>query len=154
MNEFDTYKDRRIDFQGLHITDGWAVKIYTITMHDQFKSQETLQAILEQLDSLFLAIPRQSKLPIHNHAFLMIHEAREGVWVLFSWWTGGEMIETEVFLASYTAPRVISKSPHPGALVCVWELEIIIHERQAWIKHVLQQAAQPNFSDYQKDVLT
>ena len=154
MSEFDQYKGRNIKFQGLHITDGWALKIYTISMHEHFQSHTTLQSILSQLDSLFLSKARQSTLPTHHHAFLIIHEAREGVWILFNWWIGGEMIESEVFFSSYSTPRVISKNPHTGALVCVWELEVIIHERQAWITHVLKNASDPEFSNYQKDIMT
>lgn len=153
MSEFDKYQDRKINFQGLHITTGWAIKIYTISMHEQFRSIATLQSILGQLNSLFLSRANESTLPTHRHAFMIIHEAREGVWILFNWWTGGEMIESQVFFTSYEEPEIISKYQHPGALVCVWELEVIIHEREAWIKHVLKKASNPKFSNYQKDVL-
>ena len=151
--EFEQYKNRKIDFQKLCLVGNWKIKIYTITQHSTFQSYATFKAISDQLESRFLILPKTSKLPNHQHAFLIIHEARERVWILFSWWASEEMIETEIFFTDYSTPSAISKYPYPRCLVCVWELQVIFHERKAWIKHVLQRALKPNFSDYQKDVL-
>jgi len=151
--EFDSYKDRRIDFLGVQTVEEWSVKLYTITLRERFQSHDTLNAVRKCLEAEFISPASCSTLPTHRHAFLIAHEAREGVWILFSWWTGGEMLETIVRFASYQEPLLICPSPYSGSLVCTWELEVYIHERAAWIRHVLKQSLSPDFINYQNDGL-
>lgn len=152
MAEFDQYKDRKIVYEGVQSTKGWNIKIYTITTKEKFEARDTLGAVIEKLPDE-IARAEKSKIPLHKQAFLVIHEAREGVWILLSWWTGGEMIKTVVRFASFTNPKLINPSPHSGALICVWELEVFLHERKAWINHVLKKAENPDFRSYLNDVL-
>ncbi|MEQ8238251.1 MAG: hypothetical protein RIA69_03520 [Cyclobacteriaceae bacterium] len=152
MKEFELYKSRNIDFRGVQKVDDWYVKVYTISIHKKFKSDITLDAVLKN-SAAFINIPKNSKLPTYEQAFVIIHEAREGVWILFSWWTGGEMLETVVHFSSYLDPALIEPSPHPNSLVCTWELEVFIHERNAWIEHILKKAQKPDFKSYLNDVI-
>lgn len=151
--EFDSYKERRIDFLGVQMVGEWNVKLYTITLHERFQSHDTLGLVRECMGTEFVPYASRSTLITHRHAFLIAHEAREGVWLLFSWWTGGEMLETIVRFASYKDPLVICPSPYSGSLVCTWELEVYLHERAAWIRHVLKQSLSPDFISYQSDGL-
>ena len=153
MSEFETYKDRAIEFIGTHHVKDWWIKVYTITLHEKFKAEDTLKAVVKNLENVFLKTANASNLLTHQHAFVIVHEGREGVWILFSWWTGGEMLETKVHFSSYKNPTIISPSPHSGALVCTWELEVFIHERKAWIQHVLRNSTNPDFKSYQNDSL-
>ncbi len=152
MSEFEPYKDRRIDFMGVQSISGWNIKIYTITLNASFQSSKTLNHVIGNLPD-FIELTNKTQLQTHKHAFIVIHEAREGVWILFSWWTGGEMLETTIRFSSYEDPLSINPSPYSGSLVCTWELEVYIHERQAWIKHVLKKSISPDFISYQNDGL-
>ena len=148
MAEFEAYKNRKIEFLGAQTVTGWSVKVYTITLYESFQSSNALTSVLKNLNSDFISQAVQSELTIHRHAFVVVHEAREGVWVLFSWWTGGEMLQTIVRFIAYDQPTVIKPSPYPGSLICTWELEVYIHERQAWIEHVLKRPQEPDFMGY------
>ena len=131
----------------------WSAKIYTITNKDKFTSFNILKNIKRHLPVWINQIVF-SKLPTYNKAFLIIHEAREGVWILLNWWTGGEMIETKVFFTGYETPEIITDSPYKtNALLCVWELEVFAHERASWIKYILRNADKPDYSGYLKDTL-
>ncbi|MEM9894745.1 MAG: hypothetical protein AAF789_00120 [Bacteroidota bacterium] len=152
MEEFDLYKPRQIAYSGITRINDWVIKVYTITLHELFRSSQVYASIMNSLEEM-LAKAFSSTLPTHRHAFLIVHEAREGVWVLLSWWTGGEMLETKVQFVSFDAPTLLKSTPHDGHLICVWELEIVQHERAAWIKHVLMNANEPQFLDYQNDIL-
>lgn len=148
-----TYQERKIDFHAVVNVSDWKVKVYTISKNKRFTAQPTLQAVITKLPG-WVSKARQSKLPNHDHAIVMVHEAREGVLILFSWWTGGEMLETEIYFADYAQPEVISVSPFgESALMCVWEIEIFAHERKAWINHVLKKADAPDFSGYSNDII-
>ncbi|MBX2845932.1 MAG: hypothetical protein KTR13_06915 [Saprospiraceae bacterium] len=151
---FETYKPRAIQPVEAMRVNGWTVKIYTITNKSTYSSWQVLAAA-ERLLLEWTTQADNNKHQVHKHAFLILHEAREGVWLLFNWWTGGEMIDTKVYFAHYDHPETIQASPYNShALVCVWELQVFTHERQAWIKHILQKAKQPDFNSYSQDVIT
>ncbi len=150
---FEKYKPRKIAFHDWLRINEWTVKVYTISMKDEYSSHKLLLSIERNLTKWLMDI-EQSKLPTYQQAFLIVHEAREGVWILLSWWTGGEMIETKVYFSDNTEPFNITDSPYnKNALLCVWELEIFAHERKTWIKHILENADKPCFENYRIDVL-
>ncbi len=150
---FDTYKPRKIEFEKLVHVGDWNVKVYSITNKEIFRSHDILKRAVSELHK-WLSIPESSELSTYKMGFLIVHEAREGVWILLNWWTGGEMIETKVFFADYKNPKALVSSPYGvNSLLCVWELEIIVHERQAWIDHVLSNATDPDFKRYMRSNL-
>ncbi|MEM6806345.1 MAG: hypothetical protein AAF696_33410 [Bacteroidota bacterium] len=151
---FETYKPRAICFDELWSTNGWSTKIYTITNKKEFTSFIILNNIKRHLHVWIRQI-EHTKLPIYKKAFLIVHEAREGVWILLNWWTGGEMIETKVFFSSFDSPEMITDSPYKtNSLLCVWELEVFAHERASWIKYVLKNADEPNYIGYLEDTIS
>ncbi|MEN1786141.1 MAG: hypothetical protein AAGF77_13540 [Bacteroidota bacterium] len=151
---FEPYKDRSIQFHNWINIKDWNIKVYTISHQAHFSASGILKKALEQLPHWITAI-EASPLPTYRNAFLIVHEAREGVWILLNWWTGGEMIETKVYLSSYSNPETIVDSPYNiNGLLCVWELEVFAHERSAWIENILKKATDPDFNGYHKTVLT
>jgi len=144
---FELYKPRKIDFFNLIKIGDWKIKVYTITNREKFKSNKVLRKCISELPN-WLKIADESKLPVYNAAFLIVHEAREGIWILLNWWTGGEMIQTVVYFADFNSPDLIVASPYNNSLVCIWELEVITFERIAWINNILLEAKKPKFEDY------
>ncbi|WP_289644745.1 hypothetical protein [Maribacter aestuarii] len=149
---FETYKPRNIFFSGWTPFDEWTVKTYKITNREHFSSNEIFENIIRHLP-VWLKQIENSQLPIYKQAFLIVHEAREGVWILLNWWTGGEMVETKVFFSSFDSPNIITASPYnTNSLLCVWELEVFAHERKSWIVNVLSNPQMPDFENYKHDV--
>lgn len=145
---FEIYKPRQIEFQELNSINDWNVKVYSITNNKKFQSYQILKNSIKEVPR-WLQKVEKTKIPVYKMAFLIVHEAREGVWLLFNWWTGGEMIATEVYFSNYNEPFSIKKSPYnTSSLLCVWELEIFSHERKLWIEHVLLHPNNPKFKDY------
>lgn len=151
--ELDQYQPRKISYSGVEKSGDWHVKVYTISNKDTFTAHNTLKRTIELLPE-WLKEKEHTPLPDYKVAFLIVHEAREGVWILLNCWVGGEMIETLTYFSSKDKPEQIAPSPHTNALVCVWELEVMIHERKAWIKDVLMQASNPQFELYLNNVLS
>ncbi len=152
MPDFEAYVQRKITSLEPFAALGWHVKIYTITNLEVFSSKGILDEVLASLPD-WLAKADTSYLPTYKTAFLIVHEAREGVWILLSWWTGGEMLETLTRFVQLDSPIQIQESPYKNSLVCVWELQIIQHEREAWIKHILSSPSSPDFENYNRDLL-
>ncbi|OWW21020.1 hypothetical protein AYR66_17610 [Noviherbaspirillum denitrificans] len=74
--------------------------------------------------------------PVYGAAFLILHEANDGSFFLLNWWTGENMLGSRVF---YQAPGAESFSDFAGSRIacCVWELEVMKHERDRWVREVL-----------------
>jgi hypothetical protein len=150
---FETYRSRKIEFRKLLTVNGWNVKVYSITLNSNFQSLKILEKIEHELP-MFLTAAYESTLPTYKIAFLIAHEAREGVWILINWWTGGEMIETKVYFVNYNDPHLIKESPYSSnSLLCVWELEIFAHERKSWINSILKNSSTPDYKQYLNDVI-
>lgn len=149
--EFQQYQGRKIEFTENIIIDDICVKAYTITNREQFEAEITYKKCLDLLPKWIENI-KESSLPTHRNAFLMVHEARPGTLIILCWFTGENMIETKIYYADFENPSEINPSIYKEKqLVCVWELEIVFHERKAWIKHVLSNAENPDFKSYQND---
>lgn len=152
-NMFETYRPRKIEFRKLLTVNDWNVKVYSITLNSNFQSLGILKKIENELPK-FLTAADESTLPTYKIAFLIAHEAREGVWVLINWWTGGEMIETKVYFVNYNDPHLIKESPYnSSSLLCVWELEVFAHERKSWINSILENPSTPHYKQYLNDVI-
>lgn len=150
---FEMYKPRKIEFREIVKVRDWQIKVYTITNRESFGSQQALSTVRNELPQL-LAKAINSPLATYKVAFLIVHEGREGLWVLLNWWSDGEMVETQMnFIDKHQLQNITSSPYATRSLVCVWELEVFIHERQAWINHVLMQAKEPDFAGYLQDVL-
>ncbi len=148
---FETYQTRKIDYRTVVKINDWNIKVYTITNKKTFQSERALEGFLNKLPELIEHV-NSSSLPTYKVAFAIVHEAREGVLILLNWWTGGEMVETEIYFSDYLRPGEIVSSPFKDkALVCIWEIEIFAHERKAWIAHVLSAPDQPDFEAYLSD---
>ncbi len=152
-SEFEIYKPRKIEFNQLMEIDDWYVKVYTITLNEEFKSQQILSSALKELP-IWVENAKKSFLKTHKNAFLILHEGREGVWILMNWWTDGEILETKVYFGDYDNHNVIKESIYtPKSLICTWELAVVLYERKAWMKHILFNANSPKFDEYINDIL-
>lgn len=71
--------------------------------------------------------------------FVMLHYGADGLYLLASEWHGGDMLRHNVFAVEpdrQGRARFVALSP--GDLtICVWELEIMRFERDAWVRTVM-----------------
>ena len=147
------YKKRNIRFIEHLTNSNWSTKAYTISENETFNSMDTyaeskrlLPTWLEQLNSF------DSR--HENMSFLILHEGSEGVFVLVNTWVGNNMLQTHIFLSKYEDPTEFEKISGDGLFGCVWEMEVINHEKNAWIKYILKNAENPDYKSYLKETLT
>ena len=150
---FQPYKPRQISFLENEQCGAWTVKVYTITHLSDFSSTEALKAAYHKLPQ-WLQEAEVSEWPVYNMAFLVLHEGRDGVWALLNWWTGGEMLRTLTYYTGLEGTIDFQHAPKVGSMACVWEMQVIQHEREAWMQHVLKQAENPNFKGYITDLIS
>ena len=140
------YQPRPVRSLGILEVAGWRIKQYVMKVTPENVPDPQLLSATAALAAA--ALPAATT--THGVGFLLAHQARPACFVLLDWWQDGFDLKQRY----YTSPLV-----HPDELVelsddsvgCVWELEVLLHERAAWIDHVLN-SEPDDFQAYLRDV--
>lgn len=148
------YRPRPIRWLGHARITGWEVKVYGISVVEETPPPELVDAakaiarrVLSRLElgpsgkdeggdtsqesgSLGLQVG-------YGVAVLIVHEARDGNFVLVGWWTGENMLCQRVFHAKPESPLDFTDIDNTGIVGCIWELAVLSFERDAWVDCVL-----------------
>lgn len=146
-----TYQPRTIQFCETVSTGDWRVKVYTISQGVKFGQTEIYKKAVEKIPE-WLEITNGFDNTHESCAFLILHEGNEGVFTLLNWWVGKNMLNTHIFLTAPGGQPSFQKISGAGLGPCIWELEIINHERESWIQNVLK-SNEPKFDQYLADVV-
>jgi hypothetical protein len=84
-----------------------------------------------------------------GEGFVLVHRARPANFVLVHWWEGVDLGHL-YYSSPHQRPQHLSQLQRP-ALACVWELDVLLHEQQPRIRHVLTVNA-PQTGDYLTDL--
>lgn len=147
----DRYQPRKIAFRELLQMDQWSIKVYTIAKTGDFHHPAFYKAVRAQLPA-WLALENSFNAEHERVAFLIVHSGTEGIFSLINWWVGTNMLNTHIFMTPREEPMAFAKISGDGLAPCIWELEVINHERLAWMQHVLKAAPQSDVSAYLSDV--
>ncbi|TAF32363.1 MAG: hypothetical protein EAZ57_08925 [Cytophagales bacterium] len=145
------YQTRPIRFVEIHDIMGWKIKIYSISIYQEFISETNLLDVKGQLPE-WLKNAETCAYDKHHHATLIIHEWSGGCYGIINWWVDANMLQNFVYLRKHQETEFQLFSHH-GICTCVWEMAVWWHERNAWVKHVLQKHEAPHFEAYLKDQL-
>lgn len=146
------YKKRPVRFIELYETNGWKMKIYSISVLNERVSQETISQVKKQVPG-WLKHSIIHPLETYNIATLILHEGNEGVFALINWWIGENMIQHYVYFSGYDNPVEFTLFSDKGISFCVWELAVMWHERNAWVEHVMKNNSRPDFEAYLSSVM-
>lgn len=151
------YQTRPIRFIQLIEFNGWRVKVYGISAHNEFPAPAIIKAAEElaqeqlPMPAVWSAAPDSEPTVSEDRygvAILIVHEGREGNFVLVSWWVGENMLQHHVYYAPATPPFTFEYLSPTGLMACVWELAVLVFERQAWIDTVLANYSGPDLDAY------
>lgn len=71
----------------------------------------------------------------HGLGFVVVHEGREGTWLLFDWWAHQDIC-CQLLAHADTGTSEFHAVERP-LLACVWESVVLNHERVAWVQTML-----------------
>lgn len=145
------YKARKIEFRETIEIEDWSVKIYTISESGEFEHLKFYDNVKNKLP-IWLSMQNSFDSTNHNAGFLILHVGKEGIFSLINWWVDENMMNTHIFLTDPEKPDVFTKVSGDGLAPCVWEMEVLYHEKCAWVSNVLQPESGPNFQGYLNDV--
>ena len=133
---------------GVRPVKGWSLKRYEITLDGEPIEAATLDAAEAVLTA---ALPDA---PVDDGVgFVIVHHGAEQVWLLVDRWEG-DILSQLTFFADLDDPTAFEPVGPGGPTACVWELAVHAHERDAYIRHVLDPSDGPDVEAYLGDTLT
>ncbi len=142
------YRDRLTKMISVRIVSGWQLKVYSICGESTVEG-DVVEAAL-QYAAENVQWPEDA--PV-KYGFLTLHSGEEGMWLLVDLWAE-DILRHFLFRAPCKAPTDFEPGPSDGTMACVWELSVMVHERQSWVKNVLINPGKPNYANYLCDELS
>jgi hypothetical protein len=147
------YAERPICFLELIRHYDWTIKVYSITADRPVSAPLVEAAQRLAFDRLDAWRAADQPWEDHGSAFLIVHHGRDANYVLLDWWMAECILQHHVWISKLETPLDFEYVSPTGLCVCVWELEILQFEREAWIRHVLARSGGPNLEGYFNDRL-
>ncbi len=144
----EPYKIRPTRMSGIRDCCGWQLKVYEITL----EGRAVEPAIVDAALAFFSANAVWPDDQTDRYGFAMLHVGEHAVWALLHVWSN-DILRQFIYCAPLDEPQKFQQSPLPGFNSCVWELEVTRHERDAWVRHVMQTPQSPRFEQYLHDSL-
>ena len=147
LGDIDPYVPRKTRPLGTRQVQGWNLKLYSIsTPLSPTLDEGVIEAALAHAES-HVGWPRRDS----GYGFVTIHFGTY-IWLLVDLWVD-DILRHFLFRSTYDDPKRFVDGPPDGSNMCVWEMEVAKHERDAWVKHVLQVPLEPDFDSYLRDTL-
>lgn len=146
MNISEPYKDRVIRHIGLWTYDNWQMKVYTITLNDETIKPSIVTAARQVAASVL--IDHSTTSDDYGVGFIGIHHGKDANFVFVDWWANENELHHNVFISDKKNPDHLTPQTSSGAIACVWDLQLIGFERDAWVSHILCKPMEPDIQSY------
>lgn len=127
------YQPRAIAFVELRSVRDWQLKIYSVRYGQSPLDWGRFKTGLAVAEA---ALPTPAVTPARpGVGFMILHQGRTGNYVVLAWWDQENELPLRVFVQ-----RSASEAWRPARdseSICVWDLEVIAHERNAYVASVL-----------------
>lgn len=140
------YNTREVKFMEQLTCLQWQVKWYSLTLKGETNLDWHTQAT-EQLPKWISLLEGKGKLTC-KIATLILHTAYDYNYSILFTWVDENVLALSVYRSQKEKPDFFELISANGIVSCVWELGIIWHERNAWIKHVLNRLPQADIIGY------
>jgi hypothetical protein len=146
----EPYARRPVSSLGLWRPGEWRIKRYGIS-YGRPTVRAELAAAAEAAAERVLPSPAVTPTR-YGVGFLGVHDGRGGNFVYVDWWERENELHHHLFFSNADDPGELRAATPDDAVACVWDLAVIGHERDAWVRHVLVPAV-PDLDGYLADTL-
>ncbi len=140
------YEPRPIRFLELWRIEGWRLKLYGIASGRPQPRSELVAAAQRIATRQLRSVP--ADLAHYHLGFLGVHDGRTANFVFLDFWANENELHHHVFVSPTARPDEFTYVTPTGLSACVWDLRLQAFERDAWVTHVLQRSAAPDFDSY------
>lgn len=125
------YQPRPILFQGVEVRDGWSVKRYVIHLPGETFAPERFTPAIPLA---FETLPHPATAPGRAGAAILIeHQGAGADYLVLAWWDR----ENELPIRVWVREGGEWRPAEGGESICVWDLDVLWSERQAWVRDML-----------------
>ena len=151
MHLIETYAPRSVRCLDVLTFDGWRLKLYGI----KYRGERPVDALVEAaVAAAQERVPRPAVTDDrYGVGFVGAHNGRSGNWVFLDWWEGEDELHHHAWGSSHEAPGSLRAAGPDEFTACAWDLAVIGHERNAWVRHVLTRTDGPDLDAYLSDRL-
>ncbi len=147
------YRPRTVAFAGVRRLGRWRVKGTVITVRGTAAHfADEIEAAWDEAGALLLG--RSDDGHDAGVASLIVHVGLAGIWLLIDWWHEGDGLMHRILFAPLDNPTRFTDPAAQNRGPCLWELAVLAHERDAWLRHVLANPLGPDLGAYLADGLT
>lgn len=137
-NQFDVqrggctpYTPRATRMACIHKCCGWTLKVYEVCFGSHSMPADQLAKTLDFVEK---NVPWPSvSISGQNAGFVIVHRGRDAMWLIVHVWQSDILVQF-AFQATLLEPVDFVRLRSDGMCGCVWELEVIKHERDAWVR--------------------
>jgi hypothetical protein len=142
----EEFSPRPVLSHGVRDAGGYKLKEYSILYGPDALS---VGQFALGLPAAFAALPQPAVTPSRPGAgVLILHQGRGARYIVLGWWDN----ENELPLKIWTQSRAIGGAPwlpaSGGQSVCVWDIEVLNFERNAYVERVLRSPKSPDVRGY------
>jgi hypothetical protein len=124
---------------------GWVIKIYGIAYRGESPRRDVVVAAKRRAHE---ALPQPAVTEErYGIGFLVVHDGQDFCWALLDWWGHESVLHHRLFVAPLDGSQEFAPAPRTMA-ACVWELPVLLHERDAWVATVLAGPEDPDLGGY------
>ena len=145
------FRPRPVDFIELWEWGAWRMKVYGLHAEHQRLLPELLARAKELAARTLPESPAQAN--AYGVGFIGVHAGRDANFVFVDWWSNENELNHHVFTSSLDEPLQLGPAPN-GLAACVFDLQVIWFERNAWIDRVLANPRGPDLEAYLKRVIS
>lgn len=143
---FEPYHKRPIRFLEAWKVGGWRLKVYSLAYQRPLARSEVIEYAKARLwEHLLVAAQDKAHYQV---GFLCINDGRGAVFAFVDFWADENELYHHVFAAPKKDWRKLEYLTPTGLIACVWDVALIAHERQAWVKAVLDNPGGPDLEQY------
>lgn len=125
------YVPRASRLVSIHEYGGWRLKVYEICFDSHSIPSDQVAATLTFAEN---SVPWPHASNVSNNAgFVIIHRGQDAMWLMIHLWQSDILVQF-AYQATFSNPVDFIPLRSDGMCGCVWELEIVKHERDAWVR--------------------
>lgn len=151
IENLSPHQQRPITPLGVWESTGFAMKVYGIAYNRPGPRVELIEAA-RAIAGEYLLLPTTQR--THGVGFIGIHDGRGENQIFIDRWINENEVLHHVWVSRIETPADVHPAPYDFNSVCIWDLKVQCHEREAWMRHVLDNPNGQDFEGYMADTLS
>lgn len=139
------FAPRPTQFVGVRALGDWRLRLHTITLPGETLDWAQFEPGLALAAE---ALPQPAVEPGRfGIGFVICHQGRGFDYIVLCWWSRENELPIRV-LVRERQPQALWRAAKDEESICVWDIEVIERERDAYVRTVLARAGEPDIEAY------